>query len=218
MADQDPLSDVFNLFAAPVAGTIRSVEQFRTGVDEFLKGVENFNRTMANLNETTERINNLLAEVEEPLRVAVPQFTRTVKAADEVTQAVAGPAIAAAPAFKQIAEAVSTPAFQQFPTRVAQFNEMVADVSRRVAPLTQLAESAGGLGAILSGFRLPGTQAPPAAEVESDEGTEFDDDFDSDDVESDDLEPDDGFESDDVEPDGPEEASERDSDGTPDSV
>ena len=45
----DPLSEMFTLFAAPIAGTIRSVEQFRKGVDEFLRGVENFNRTMENL-------------------------------------------------------------------------------------------------------------------------------------------------------------------------
>ena len=56
----DPLSDMFTLLAAPLAGTIRSVEQFRKGVDEFLAGVENFNRTMENLNATSERINLLL--------------------------------------------------------------------------------------------------------------------------------------------------------------
>ena len=48
----DPLSDVLNIFAAPLAGTIRSIDQFRKGVDEFLRGVENFNRTMETLNET----------------------------------------------------------------------------------------------------------------------------------------------------------------------
>ena len=56
----DPFSDMINLFAAPLAGTIRSFDQFRKGVDEFLRGVENFNRTMENLNETAERINVLL--------------------------------------------------------------------------------------------------------------------------------------------------------------
>ena len=55
----DPLSDVLNIFAAPLAGTIRSIDQFRKGVDEFLRGVENFNRTMETLNETAQRINVL---------------------------------------------------------------------------------------------------------------------------------------------------------------
>ena len=84
MADSDPLSQMFNLFAAPLAGTLQSFEQFRKGVDEFLRGVENFNRTMENLNETTERINSLVADVEEPLRAAIPQVTRPVKAAAEM--------------------------------------------------------------------------------------------------------------------------------------
>ena len=71
----DPLADLFTLFATPLSGTVRSIEQFRKGVDEFLKGVENFNRTMENLNETTERINSLVADIEQPIRAAIPQET-----------------------------------------------------------------------------------------------------------------------------------------------
>ena len=97
MADSDPLSQMFNLFAAPLAGAVQSFDQFRNGVEQFQRGVENFNRTMENLNETAERINVLLAEVEEPLRAAVPQVTRTVKTADEMMKVVSGPAIAVAP-------------------------------------------------------------------------------------------------------------------------
>ena len=159
MADDrtDPLTDVFNLFAAPLAGTIRSFEQFRKGVDEFLMGVENFNRTMANLNETTERINSLLADVEEPIRAAVPQVTRTVKAADEMMQVVSGPAMAVAPGLNRLADTLSTPAFAQLPSQINQFSELLGEVSRRLGPLTQLAESAGGL---FGGFRIPGVRPP----------------------------------------------------------
>jgi hypothetical protein len=153
----DPLADLFALFAAPLSGTVRSLEQFRKGVDEFLKGVENFNRAMANLNETTERINTLLAQVEEPIRAAIPQVTRTVKAADEMMQVVSGPAMAVAPGLNRLAETLSTPAFAQLPHQIGQFAEVLGDVSKRLAPLTQLAESAGGL---FGGFRVPGTRAP----------------------------------------------------------
>ena len=38
MAEPDPLTDLFTLFAAPLAGTIKSFEQFRKGVEEFLRG------------------------------------------------------------------------------------------------------------------------------------------------------------------------------------
>ena len=150
----DPLSDVLNIFAAPLAGTIRSFDQFRKGVDEFLRGVENFNRTMETLNETAKRINVLLGEVEEPIKAAMPQVTRTVKMADEVMQVVSGPAIAAAPALRQLTEIMSTPGIGQLPTQLRQFTDAMTDISKRLGPLTQFAESAGGL---FGGLRFPGT-------------------------------------------------------------
>src|SRR6056297_4203234 len=159
MADDrpDPLADLFTLFAAPLSGTVRSIEQFRKGVDEFLAGVENFNRTMENLNETSERINSLLIEVEGPLRAAIPQATRTDTAADEMMQVVSGPAMAVAPGLNRLAETLATPAFAQLPSQINQFSELLGEVSRRLGPLTQLAESAGGL---FGGFRIPGVRPP----------------------------------------------------------
>jgi ABC-type transporter Mla subunit MlaD len=156
----DPLADLFTLFATPLSGTVRSIEQFRKGVDEFLKGVENFNKTMENLNETTERINALLADVEQPLRAAIPQVTRTVKAADEMMQVVSGPAMAVAPGLNRLAETLSTPAFAQLPNQIGTFSDVLAEVSKRLGPLTQLAESAGGL---FGGFRMPGTRPAPSS-------------------------------------------------------
>ena len=158
----DPLADLFTLFAAPLSGTVRSIEQFRKGVDEFLKGVENFNRTMENLNETTERINSLLTEVEQPLRAAIPQVTRTIKAADEMMQVVSGPAKAVAPGLNRLAETLSTPAFAQLPAQIGNFSDVLDEVSRRLAPLTHLAESAGGL---FGGFRIPGSRSSAPAEM-----------------------------------------------------
>jgi hypothetical protein len=166
MADQDPLADMITLFSAPIAGAVRSVEQFRTGVDEFLRGIENFNRTMENLNETAERINGLLEEVEEPVKAALPQITRAVRTADEVMQVVSGPAMAAAPGLAQFADTMSTPAFQQLPNQLGQFSQMLSEMSTRMAPLTQLAESAGGL----FGLRMPGSSAAPKKPAESEPG------------------------------------------------
>jgi len=153
MADSDPLSQMFNLFAAPLAGAVQSFEQFRKGVDQFQRGVENFNRTMENLNETSERINVLLAEVEEPLRAAVPQVTRTVKAADDMMKVVSGPAIAVAPGLQVLAETLNNPAMKQMPDQLAQMNAVLAEVTTRLAPLGQLADTAGGL---FGGLKLPG--------------------------------------------------------------
>ena len=158
-ARPDPLADLFTLFATPLSGTVRSIEQFRKGVDEFLKGVENFNRTMENLNETTERINALLIDVEQPIRAAIPQVTRTVKAADDMMQVVSGPAMAVAPGLNRLAETLSTPAFAQLPNQIGAFSDVLGEVSKRLGPLTQLAESAGGL---FGGFRIPGGRPPVA--------------------------------------------------------
>jgi ABC-type transporter Mla subunit MlaD len=160
MAEGDPFSQMFNLFAAPLAGTIQSFEQFRRGVDEFLRGVENFNRTMENMNEVSERINRLLSDVEEPLRAAVPQVVRTVKAADEMMKVVSGPAMAVAPGLKVLAEALNNPAIKQMPNQLSQMNDMLSEVTARLAPLGQLAESAGGL---FGGFKLPGFGSPSRA-------------------------------------------------------
>lgn len=170
MADSDPLSQMFNLVAAPLAGTIQSFEQFRKGVDEFLRGVENFNRTMENLNETTERINRLVADVEEPIRAVIPQMTRTVKAADDMMQVVSGPAMAAAPGLERLAKTLTTPAFTQLPDQLGQFSDILGDLQHRLGPLTQLAESAGGL---FGGFKLPGMSGsrPPAPAPEAPRAT-----------------------------------------------
>jgi hypothetical protein len=162
----DPLADFFTLIAAPVSGTVRSIEQFRKGTDEFLRGVENFNRTMENLNQTAERINTLLSEVEEPLRAAIPQVTRTVKVADEMMQVISGPAMAVAPGLNRLAETLSTPAFAQLPNQIGTFSEILNEVSKRLGPLTVLAESAGGL---LGGFRMPGSRhaTPPSTTTDA---------------------------------------------------
>ena len=157
MADGDPISEVFNLFAAPLSGTIKSFDQFRKGVDEFLRGVENFNRTMENLNATTERINNLVADIETPIRAAIPQLTRSIEAADDVMKVVAGPAKAVAPGLERMASMMSTPAFTQLPDQLGQFSDVLADLQHRLGPLTQIAESAGGL---FGGLKFPGMPAP----------------------------------------------------------
>ena len=165
MADSDPLSQMFSLFAAPLSATVQSFDQFRKGVDQFQRGVENFNRTMENLNETAERINTLLADVEEPLRAAVPQVTRTVKAADEMMKIVSGPAIAVAPGLQVLADTLNNPAMRQMPNQLAQMNEVLSEVTARLGPLGQMAESASGLfgGLKLPGFGGPSQQKPTSA-------------------------------------------------------
>jgi ABC-type transporter Mla subunit MlaD len=158
----DGLADVINLLAAPIAGGIRTVEQFKRGVDEMFRAIENLNRTMENLNEAAARVNRLIGEIEGPVRAMMPQITRTVQTADEITSMLEAPVRATAPKVERIVDALGSPGFLALPN---QFGELM----QRLAPLTQLAESAGGL---FGGFRIPGTTraaatspAPPPAPV-----------------------------------------------------
>ncbi len=149
----DPLADVINVLAAPIAGGLRSVEQFQRGVGELFRAVENLNRTLENLNDTAMRVNRLVAEIEEPVRAMMPQVTRTIKAADEMTTLMQGPVRVAAPQVERIVETLSSPSFSNLPDQLGDFMQTIGDVSARLAPLTQFAENAGGL---FGAFKLPG--------------------------------------------------------------
>jgi hypothetical protein len=154
----DPLADVINVLAAPIAGGLRSVEQFQRGIGELFRAVENLNRTLENLNETATRVNRLVGDIEEPIRAMMPQVTRTIKAADEITKMLQGPVRVAAPNIEKIVETLSSPGFSTLPNQLGEFMESIGEVSRRLAPLTQFAENAGGL---FGGFKLPGMGGAP---------------------------------------------------------
>ena len=151
----DPLGDVINLIAAPIAGGIRSVEQFRRGIDELFRTIDNLNNTLETINEAAARVNRFMSDIEEPVRTILPQLTRTVQAADELMAVVGGPARRIAPNLVQIVDTLGSPAFTTLPTQLSDFMKVMGDVSRRLGPLAQFAESAGGM----FGFRLPGIVA-----------------------------------------------------------
>jgi hypothetical protein len=64
-----------------------------------------------------------------------------------------GPAMAAAPGIERLAKTLATPAFAQLPNQLGQFSDILSDLQNRLGPLTQLAESAGGL---FGGLKFPG--------------------------------------------------------------
>ena len=154
----DPLADVINVLAAPIAGGLRSVEQFQRGIGELFRAVENLNRTLENLNETATRVNRLVGDIEEPIRAMMPQVTRTIQAADEITRVMQGPVRVAAPNIEKIVETLSSPGFSTLPHQLGEFMESIGEVSKRLAPLTQFAENAGGL---FGGVKLPGVGGAP---------------------------------------------------------
>ena len=156
----DPIADLINLMAAPLAGGIRSVEQFRRGSDEMLRAIENLNVTLENLNEAATRVNRLVSDIEGPIRAMLPQLTRSVETADELSRLLEAPVRAAAPNLERVVEALSSPGFATLPNQMSEFMSTLGEVSKRLGPLTALAETAGGL---FGGFRMPGTPSPRAA-------------------------------------------------------
>jgi ABC-type transporter Mla subunit MlaD len=155
-ARTDPFADIISLVAGPIAAVIRSFDQLRRGAEELMKGLENFNATMANLNETAQRVNRLLNDVEEPVRAMVPQMTRTVKLADELSKRLSAPIENVIPGLDRLASTLDSPVLRNFPTDLGQFLEIMNDVARRMSPLAQIAEQAGGL----FGLRVPPRSEP----------------------------------------------------------
>src|SRR3954454_13568037 len=154
----DPFTDIISLVAGPIAAVIRSFDQLRRGSEELMRGFENFNTTMENLNETAARINRLLNDFEEPIRAMLPQITRTVKLADELSSRLSVPIDTVIPGLNRLADTLDNPVLGSFPTDLGRFMEVINDLSRRMSPLAQLAEQAGGL----FGLRLPGFPTPAA--------------------------------------------------------
>lgn len=161
MADtgrSDPFTDVISLVAGPIAAVIRSFDQLRRGAEELMRGLENFNTTMENLNETATRINRLLNDFEAPIRAMVPQLTRTVKLADEISKRLSGPIDQVVPGLNRLADTLNAPVFGSLPRDLSQFVDVVNDLSRRMSPLAQLADQAGGF----FGLRIPGLSPRPS--------------------------------------------------------
>src|SRR4051794_36271602 len=148
----DPLADFISLAAGPITAVIRQFDQLRRGAEELLKGFENFNATMANLNETAARVNRLLNDFEEPIRAMLPQITRTVKMADELSARLSTPVDSVIPGLSRLADTLNNPVLRSFPTDLGRFTELINELGRRMSPLAQLAEQAGSM----FGLRIPG--------------------------------------------------------------
>ena len=155
---RDPFESVISLVAGPIAAVIRSFDQLRRGIRRADQGPRELQPTMQNLNVTAERVNSLLNEFEEPVRAILPQVTRTVNLAEDLATRVAGPIDQVVPGLTRLADTLSSPVLTSLPKDLGSFVEAINDLVRRLAPLGQMAESAGGL----FGLRLPGMLADRA--------------------------------------------------------
>jgi hypothetical protein len=165
------LNDLMALFGGtnPLSLIGKSINQFQAGISNFLHSIENFNETMEQMNGVAKRINTMLDDLEPVVKAAVPQLTRTLKAADEMVESMSVPIERVAPALMRLSETLSSPVLTDFPRDLGQFIEMFGDVARRMQPLGQLAETAGGffglnpLAALRSATSPPPRQAPRPA-------------------------------------------------------
>src|SRR5215218_3640342 len=141
------LGDLLGLFGGsnPFAGVQRSIGQFQRGVTQFLDSVEQFSATMVQMNLIAARVNSLLDEVEPPIKALMPQVTRTLLAADAMVEQLSAPIERVAPGLSRLADTLSAPQITALPKDLAEFMNVLSDVARRLQPLGQLAESAGGL-------------------------------------------------------------------------
>jgi ABC-type transporter Mla subunit MlaD len=141
------LGDLLSLLGNnnPFSGMTRSIAQFQRGVNEFLNAVENLNGALEQFNGLAARVNSLLDLVEEPLKVLVPQVTRTLRATDDLVDRLSGPVDRVAPGLTRLADTLSNPAFTALPRDLNEFLGVLRDFARRMQPLGQMAETASGL-------------------------------------------------------------------------
>ena len=95
--------------------------------------------------EIAGRVNRLLDEVEAPMKAFLPQVTRTLAAADMMVEQLAAPIERVAPGLARLADTLSSPQLTALPKDLGEFMNAIGDLARRMQPLSQLAESAGGL-------------------------------------------------------------------------
>jgi ABC-type transporter Mla subunit MlaD len=163
--------DLLGLFGGvnPLAAITKSISQFQRGVSDLLSAVENFNNTMVQLNGVATRINGLLDTVEGPVKAFVPQLTRTINAADALVEQLSGPIDKVAPGLAKLAEVLSSPSLTSLPNDLGEFMGVLSDLARRLQPLGQMAEAAGGmfglrpLAAMFGGAPTPAAQPAPTA-------------------------------------------------------
>jgi hypothetical protein len=91
------------------------------------------------------------------VRAMIPQVQRTVEAADALSTRLSGPIDQVIPGLNRLAQTLNSPVLTSLPADLAEFMNVVNELSRRLSPLGQIAEQAGGL----FGIRLP-TRPEPA--------------------------------------------------------
>jgi ABC-type transporter Mla subunit MlaD len=116
----------------PIAGVQRSVAQFQQGITSTLATIEKLNVTLEQFNRIATRVNDMLDAVEGPMSTLVPGLNH-------------------------LAESLTSPPMVSFSDDLGDFLKVLGELSRRMQPLTQIAESAGSMFNRSLGNLFPGT-------------------------------------------------------------
>lgn len=178
MAEGTPnIGDFFTTLTGgtnPFAGVARTFEILKKGATDLVAAAELTRAAMENLNNAATRVNRILDDIEEPIRVSVPQMTRAVRLANTLVDQMVDPIERVGPGINRLADTLSSQAFVTMSNEVSDFLEVLGDLGRRLSPLSQLAESTASMFGIrtLAAALSPGgssratsaarTTAPPA--------------------------------------------------------
>ena len=165
------MGDLLTLLMAsnPLGTVTKSVSQFQRGIDDLLGSLAQFNATLEQFNIIASRVNRLLDDVEPPVRALMPQVTRTIQAADVLVTQLTSPIERVAPALSRLADTLDASPLDALPRDLGAVVDLLSELVRRLQPLGQLAESAGGLlgirslGNLFGGNRQPEPEPAPAA-------------------------------------------------------
>ena len=177
MAESTPnIGDLFTTLTGgtnPFAGVGRTFEVLKKGATDLVAAAELTRSAMENLNSAATRINRILDDIEEPIRITVPQMTRAVKLANSLVDQMVDPIERVSPGLSHLADTLSSQTFTSMPNQIGEFLDVLGELARRLSPLTQLAESTAsmfgirGLSALTGGSSRGSTrQASAPAPIE----------------------------------------------------
>ena len=170
----------------PFSNVTKSFQQFQRGVEQLMTTIDNLNKTLEQLNEVSVRVTRMLDLLEEPAKALVPQVTRTIRAADEMVDRMNAPLERIAPGLARLAETLQNPALNALPRDLNEFLSTIRDVGRRLQPLGQMAETAGGMfrnspfAAFMPQSRSEAAPSTPAPAPATSRASAVDDDDDDD--------------------------------------
>jgi hypothetical protein len=165
--------EVFNQTMQTLQGVATRVNQLIDDVEEpvravmpqITKAVHTAQGLVDQLGEPVGRVVSFLDGIDEPMRSVMPQIAKTVQSAQGLVDQLTDPIERVAPTLNNLANTLSAPSLSNLPEQVGDFINVLGDLSRRLKPLTDLAESAGGMFGLRGLSKLASGSRQGAADI-----------------------------------------------------